>query len=275
MKRYLLWILIVLVAGSVAYEVLVKLNALPCSYEYVEYRRTYPEAEDTLHQVEWTVSYPVFFRRIYTDEAVGGINSMVEGIAVQDTMSLEELSSSFVESYKAFKAGMISDHNIDEDIIPGWYYDSKTYVLINGSKLIVTECEIEEYQGGAHGTYGSYFANYDVKTGRLLTLDDVFTDTVVVRESVTKYFMEQYELERDVPLSEQGFFVEKHHLPVTSNFALLPEGVLFTYNIYEIAPYAFGKCEVTVPYSALRTVMKYRPNFRKADVLRHEIVYEW
>ena len=275
MKRYLLWILIVLVAGSVAYEVLVKLNALPCSYEYVEYRRTYPEAEDTLHQVEWTVSYPVFFRRIYTDEAVGGINSMVEGIAVQDTMSLEELSSSFVESYKAFKAGMISDHNIDEDIIPGWYYDSKTYVLINGSKLIVTECEIEEYQGGAHGTYGSYFANYDVKTGRLLTLDDVFTDTVVVRESITKYFVEQYELERDVPLSEQGFFVDKHHLPVTSNFALLPEGVLFTYNIYEIAPYAFGKCEVTVPYSALRAAMKYRPDFRKADVLRHEIVSEW
>jgi hypothetical protein len=274
MKRYLLWILVVIVVVGVAYEVLVKWNALPCNYQYVEYRHTYPEDEDTLHQVEWTVSYPIFMRRIYTDEGVEHINSMVEDVAVQDTVSIEDLSVGFVASYKDFKASMMSGRDIDEDLIPGWYYDSKTYVLINGSKLIVTECEIDEYQGGAHGTYGSFFANYDVKTGRKLALDDVFTDTVVVSEAVTKYFVEQYELERDVPLSRQGFFVDEHRLPVTPNFALLPEGVLFTYNIYEIAPYAFGKCEVTVPYSALRAVMKYRPDFRKADVLRHEIVPE-
>ena len=117
---------------------------------------------------------------------------------------------------------------------------------------------------------GEYISNVRSRDGVY-----VFTDVMAVSEEVTRYFIEQYALDDSTSLSQQGFYVEKHQLPITANFALLPEGVLFAYNIYEIAPYAFGKSEVTVPYSALRAVMKYRPDFRKADVIRQEIISEW
>ncbi len=278
MKRYV-WAIVIIVALVAIYEVLQKWNALPCRYQYIEYKRAYTPQNDTTTYGTYVVSYPVFSRRIMTDEAVECINSMVEKIAVQDSVDMDRLSGEFIDACKEYIDYKKSDearyYDDEEAVIPSWYYDSQTYVLINGSKLIVTETEIDSYQGGAHSNYGSYFANYDVKTGKMLSIDDVFTDVMAVSEEVTRYFIEQYAIDDSTSLSQQGFYVEKHQLPITSNFALLPEGVLFAYNIYEIAPYAFGKSEVTVPYSALRAVMKYRPDFRKADVIRQEIISEW
>lgn len=37
-------------------------------------------------------------------------------------------------------------------------------------------------------------------------------------------------------------------MPVTDNLGLTEEGVLFLYNIYEIAPYVAGAIEVLLPY---------------------------
>ena len=76
----------------------------------------------------------------------------------------------------------------------------------------------------------------------------------------------QKELDASVPLLEQGYFIDNNQLPVTANFALTPDGVIFYYNVYEIAPYAYGPSQVTVPYADLKDIMVYKPDFSGSEV---------
>lgn len=43
---------------------------------------------------------------------------------------------------------------------------------------------------------------------------------------------------------------------MNDNFALTKEGIKFIFNPYEIAPYAMGQQEFTIPYSALQAIAK-------------------
>ena len=45
-----------------------------------------------------------------------------------------------------------------------------------------------------------------------------------------------------------------------------PDGVIFYYNVYEIAPYSYVPSSVTVPYSELDGILKYKPDFKRAEV---------
>ncbi|HPS84855.1 MAG TPA: RsiV family protein, partial [Bacteroidales bacterium] len=54
-------------------------------------------------------------------------------------------------------------------------------------------------------------------------------------------------------LSDEGFFVEV--VTATPNFMLSETGITFHYNIYEIASYADGSIDITVPYDAIRAII--------------------
>ncbi|NJK82479.1 MAG: DUF3298 domain-containing protein [Saprospiraceae bacterium] len=43
---------------------------------------------------------------------------------------------------------------------------------------------------------------------------------------------------------------------MNDNFALTSEGVAFMFNPYEIAPYAMGQQQFTIPYTALQAIAK-------------------
>ncbi|MDD4820104.1 MAG: DUF3298 domain-containing protein [Flavobacteriales bacterium] len=273
MRKILISVAIVILLGCVALIVFKEYNGGPCDYEYQIVDRSYSPTNDTVNVTTVYMSYPVFSHPLYNGAAVDSVNASVVKHMLPDGKMGDVFAEGFIKDYKDFLVER-KEYMDEEEIkayTPTWYYSSQMYVLVNGSKLIVTQCDDENYTGGAHGMYGSFFSNYDMKKGKELTLDDVFTDTVALAENITKYFIKAYELKDSVSLSEQGFFVEGPNLPITSNFALLPEGVVFVYNVYEIASYAFGMAEITVPYQAISGIMKYTPDFKKADVFKQEI----
>jgi hypothetical protein len=97
--------------------------------------------------------------------------------------------------------------------------------------------------GGAHGNLNITFFNFD-STGTLLKFNDLFTDKEGLTEVVKAYF------EEETKGSEINyFFGEPFHLPV--NIGFNDEGVVFFYNVYEIASYSDGITEFTVPFDAI------------------------
>ena len=52
----------------------------------------------------------------------------------------------------------------------------------------------------------------------------------------------------------RGFFTIEDIVP-NDNFWLSAEGINYSYNQYEIAPYSMGVIDVTVPYSELKNIL--------------------
>ena len=112
-----------------------------------------------------------------------------------------------------------------------------------------------EYTGGAHGFYGSSSYTYDFKSEKLISLEDIFVMNyeAILEEAINTQLRIDMNLASDASLIDEGFFVEV--VTATPNFMLSETGITFHYNFYEIAPYAYGSFDITVPYDEIRSII--------------------
>ena len=113
------------------------------------------------------------------------------------------------------------------------------------------------YLGGAHGFDDQWCDNFDMRSGKKLSLEDIFIDIENDAEFLNEYMnnaldgmfgdkhteidiMEWYD-------QEEGF----HHA-----FRLTEEGVQILFGSYETGPYGYGMPEVTLPYSDIQSIIK-------------------
>lgn len=108
------------------------------------------------------------------------------------------------------------------------------------------------YDGSAHP--GSYFVtlNYDLAQGRELTLDDLFLHGVNHLQTIADYCKAQL-LTRDV-----GFEMSQTGADPTPenyrNWNLSTEGLIITFDAYQVAAYAAGPQTVVIPYAELQSI---------------------
>ncbi len=130
----------------------------------------------------------------------------------------------------------------------------------NGNQLLAISYFISTYMGGAHPNSGVEYDNYDLRTGNILTLDEVLvtgykTKLLPIAE---KLFREQNGLVNK-SFSEEGYFdmgESTGKFTLTDNVSFQDDALLFTYSQYEIAAYAVGMPEVKVPYTAIKNLIK-------------------
>ncbi|SKC53437.1 Protein of unknown function [Bacteroidales bacterium WCE2004] len=109
-----------------------------------------------------------------------------------------------------------------------------------------------DYTGGAHGMYGIINNVFDLTTGEVVTEPDLFADGY--KEGVTALLKKAL----DAWLAENGAeedMVFGQPEPY-DNFAVSEEGVTWTYNPYEIAPFAVGAISLTVSWADLKPYLK-------------------
>jgi len=124
----------------------------------------------------------------------------------------------------------------------------------------VTFCRTSySYEGGAHGITLMETPTFVRSSGKLLS---VVVDTLqleamqpLLAEGVCEYFKECGDTITTEELSDylfsESFVNGMIPLPAVT-LALTEEGVLFTYNQYEIAPYAAGIITFTIPYEKMQ-----------------------
>lgn len=151
-----------------------------------------------------------------------------------DTLQLDYAIKTFDSEYKSFKDGfgesaMVWDASFDGEVT----YQSPVLISIAINSYINS--------GGAHGNLNVTFFNFDASTGELLQFDDLFNDKEGLKEIVKTHF------EEETKGSEINyFFGEPFSLP--ANIGFNDEGIVCFYNVYEIASYADGITEFTVPF---------------------------
>ncbi len=129
--------------------------------------------------------------------------------------------------------------------------------IIDG-KYIVYTIERAEYSGGAHGLETTMYANYDLRTGQRVTLDDLFTPEGKARlaNEIRRKILEDNNVSSWAELRDKGCWLEESEVVATENFYLTGDAILFQFNPYEVACYANGSTSVWLSYRELKELMK-------------------
>lgn len=110
-----------------------------------------------------------------------------------------------------------------------------------------------EYTGGAHGMTVRYSDTWDVKEARRIELAEIFPGyRSEINGIITADIAEQIEAGSGSYFDDYEKNLEEYFNP--ENFYLNGGGLVVYFQLYEIAPYASGIPEFTIPYS--RSVFK-------------------
>jgi len=106
--------------------------------------------------------------------------------------------------------------------------------------------------GAAHPGLNSMTLNYDLGQGRELTLGDLFLPNSNYLETISAYCITE--------LSKQPFFdgpFSEGAKPTSENYRnwnITPDGLMITFDTYQVGPGAAGPQQVNVPYSVVTAV---------------------
>lgn len=132
-------------------------------------------------------------------------------------------------------------------------YDSSV-VKSDQDHLLSVRFSFQGYLTGmAHPFHYHRVLNYDIDSGQKIELDELFIPGSNYLEILSDYVRETLGKSLDdKKMLAQGT------TPTADNFKfwnIKPNGLLFTFDEYQVAPYVFGAQTVLVPYSVLKDVL--------------------
>jgi hypothetical protein len=146
----------------------------------------------------------------------------------------------------------------------GSFFDQQFKVLSPEGNLVSIKFQIMIYiEGAAHPGTHTRTVNYDLEAGSDVTLDQLFRSDSGYLEKIANYCIAQLST-RDIgfeALSDGAQPRPENY----GNWNITPEGLLVTFDEYQVAAYAAGAQEVVVPYSELKTAID--PNGRLGGFL--------
>lgn len=178
-----------------------------------------------------------------------------------ESFSIDETISMAKEDYTA---------SLGED---GWEfrgYDASVSAKVTRMDDAVISFELVPYSytGGAHGNYGSIGRNYDVKTGELLSFDEISEDYEAFHATVLDYMVNLAES----PSYKDKLFENPSKADLDSalfrpeSWLFTLSGISFMIDPYILGPYASGEIYFMLPYEkaydlGLKEEYRYNGNF--------------
>ena len=177
--------------------------------------------------------------------------------------SLEQKINSFIEK-EVCEFGKGFDDNLSfktiQQLLNSVYKQNDEYGyehsiscnLIERFENILT-FSISDYSygfGAAHPNHFSVMYNIDLKTGKLIQLEDLFKKGTKnqLNKIAEKLFIKEN--------GSEGWDFEQGQFELNSDFIIQKDGLLFTFDAYEIGPYAAGDPFVFIPYTKIKKLLK-------------------
>jgi hypothetical protein len=183
------------------------------------------------------------------DKRVTDFNALMESIVQEE-----------VEEFKGWMADMLA-----EPIVGGSFLALNFTQLSPPGNLLSIKFYIMFYfDGAAHPGHYSRTVTYDLENGKEVSLEQLFLAGVDYLGPISIYCIDALR-ERGVSLDE--FWIGGAE-PTTENYRnwnITADGLLITFDEYQVAPYVAGPQEVVVPYAELAAILD--PNGPLAKIL--------
>lgn len=121
--------------------------------------------------------------------------------------------------------------------------------------IISVRLTFEGMQAGrAHPYHNNRVVNFDLQTGKVITLNELFKKNSNFLKLLAAYTSKalNQKLKQDNWMVQQG---TKANVSNFKNWNLQSDSLLITFDEYQVAPYVYGSQEVEVPYSELKKVL--------------------
>lgn len=134
-------------------------------------------------------------------------------------------------------------------------FDVRYELLSPPGNIFSIKLNTEGYiSGAAHPYHLSYTFNYDLEQGKDISFSSLFLPGVDSLGAISQYCIAQLKT-RDIGF---GDIFAQGAEPTSDNYKnwnITPDGLVITFDEYQVAPYAAGPQTVTVPYSELKNVV--------------------
>lgn len=173
-------------------------------------------------------------------------------------VTLNDLQKAQRDSFFTYYRETMKDEKPDssrEYFSESYARTSEMQVLFNEKDLLSVGYSGYAFDGGAHGSYGTVLASYDLVTKKQMTLDDVFKSNYkkTLSAALEKALRKKYNLNPKESLNQ---FLFDNSIAPNDNFAVSRKGILFNYTPYEIAAYAAGEIQLFIPFDEVKSVLK-------------------
>lgn len=170
---------------------------------------------------------------------------------------IETYINSFIKDIKAQSEEYAKEYNneLSKDSIKYQYESYSNYnVSYNKNNLLSIPITTYDFTGGAHGmTYLKSF-NYDLSTGDILTLKDMFKDNVDYKKIVDDY------INSEINKNAQMYFNSKdgfNGINDNQEFYIDDNGIVVYFQVYDIAPYYVGIPMFNISKTEFGKYLKY------------------
>ena len=176
--------------------------------------------------------------------------------------ALAHYAADYIAEYKTLETDFAKDlEHVTKDMPMGnWYsyYEMANNTLEYNAKGIVSfQVAFENYTGGVHPSHAYTNHTFSLELGKEIVEDDIFMDGFQkeLAKIIVDYLVQQNKLKEPIELENIGFFSVDEIVP-NENFLIKEDGLLYTFNEYEIAAYALGRINVFLPYGKIRHLFR-------------------
>ena len=214
------------------------------------------EVDSPTAEIELTMIYPV--KTINDDSSVRYLDQCIRGHFIDADINYQHPDSLLTHAQKAFFK-LYREQNKDWQESCNafdWLKETNMSVCYNSEYILCLEYLDYVYTGGAHGMTNQSFDIFNLKTGTMISFQDIFKSDAVKRLSdiLTSQLRSDRHIPDSISLKEAGFFVDV--IKPGTNIYLNGSGIGFIYNQYEIAPYSVGISNIFIDYDQLNGVLK-------------------
>lgn len=132
-------------------------------------------------------------------------------------------------------------------------YSSQFGIDYLSEKVVSINKLVYEYTGGAHGNYATVNSVYSLENGNKLKIEDLIID--LKSADLIKLIIVDKLVKIEGRDANSYFGLDEISLE-NNNFYLTSKGLVFTWGIYEIGPYAIGETRVLIPTEEIKPYLK-------------------
>ena len=164
-----------------------------------------------------------------------------------------------------FKKQMLALTAADLKMLPPGmsnYLDIGYDIEYADNELVSVNFLESNFTGGAHPNYNYFTITYDLKNGRELKLAELFKPGAKYLETVSAYAIKDLQSRKmpdsgeNMGLAQDGFDGATAKAENYQHWNITKKGLMFTFDPYQVGPYAAGSQFVIVPYAKLKDITK-------------------
>lgn len=203
-------------------------NTIPKKDYRLSVKRTSQASKNPDYTI--TTSQPVVET---TDGSADGLNKAIDDYV---TKAIADLKDAATQGNGAPPSDTGSSLNIRYDI------------YASDSGLISIKFIAEQYiQGAAHPGSAPYTLNYNLNTGKMIALADLFKPKSNYLKLIANFSVAALKAQNRLTFPEGAQPTAENY----ANWNLDHEGIIITFGEYQVGPYAEGPSDVYIPYTAL------------------------